>query len=113
MSGVGARDTGYGFRDSGLGARRLAIDDCRLPIAGHREGLGDALQGENLFRYAGGKVHKQKMVFVIEVILAALVNNPHQIILGRSWIGNNPVNLAGNKRSLIVRIVNAKSEWFR
>jgi hypothetical protein len=49
---------------------------------------------------------------MIEVILADLVDNPHQIILGRHRIGKNPLNLAGNERRLIVGIVDAKSERF-
>ncbi len=75
--------------------------------------LGSTLQGEDLFLYRWRKVHKHKITFVIKVILATLINDPHQIIFGRSRIGKNPINLAGDERRLIVAVVDTKSERFR
>ncbi len=53
------------------------------------------------------------MSFVIEVILAALIDDPHQIIFGRSRIGKNPIDLAGDEGRLIIGVVDAKSKRFR
>ena len=122
MCGLDPTCERYGHSSRGL-APRFKLCDSRLfslmfvtyrnaALRSAPAPLGDGLQGENLFRHTGGKVHKQEVVFVIEVILAAFVNNPHQIILGRCRIGKNPINLAGNERRLIVRIVNAKNEGF-
>jgi hypothetical protein len=48
---------------------------------------------------------------MVEVVLATLIDDAHQIILGRSRIGKNAVDLAEDERSLIVAVVNAKSKW--
>src|ERR1035438_9484131 len=102
--------------DSPYGERRAGAE-AGFKLCGPSDGsefrsLGNTLHGENLFRYAGGKVHEQEIIFVIEVVLATFVDDSHQIILGRRRIGKNPIYLARNERRLIVGIVNAKSERF-
>src|SRR3990167_3892670 len=52
------------------------------------------------------------MTFVIEIILAALIHDPHQIIFGRSQIRKNPIDLAGEEGRLVIRVVYTKSERF-
>jgi hypothetical protein len=63
--------------------------------------LGDALQCENSLLYRGREVDEHKMALVIEVILAALIDDPHQIVFGRFRIGADPVYLARDKRRSI------------
>jgi hypothetical protein len=50
------------------------------------------------------------MISVIQVILATLIGDPDQIILGRCRIGKNPVNLPGDERRLIAGVVDTKGE---
>lgn len=80
---------------------------------GYTPWLGSALQCKDLFLHRGWKVHKHKVTFVIKVILATLINDSRQIISGRSRIGKNPINLAGDERRLVVAVVDTKSEQFR
>ena len=76
--------------------------------------LGGALQcKDHLLLHCRWKVHKHKMTFVVQVILAALIDNPHQLISGRSRIGKNPIDLAGDQGRLIAGVVDTKSERFR
>src|SRR5436190_13977045 len=108
LFGVREPDPAFSGRKLGFGQGRISAacqrggtDPKRRQAAALRRrsapaigSLRDALQGENLFLYTRWKVHKQKIAYVMEVILSALVDNPHQIILGRLRIGKNPINLA-------------------
>ncbi len=61
----------------------------------------------------GGGIHKQEMVSMIKVILAALVDNPHEIIFDSYRIRKNLVYLTKNQRRLIFSVVDTESKRFR
>src|SRR5450759_3527693 len=74
---------------------------------------GSALQCKNFFLHGWWKVHKHKLTLVIEVILAAFINDPDQVVFGRSWIGENPIDLAGDQGGLVAGVVDTKCEGLR
>jgi hypothetical protein len=54
---------------------------------GCRAGLAGSLKCENLPAYRLRKIDEGKLSLVEEIILPALVDNPYQVVFGRSDIG--------------------------
>ncbi|MGH9401715.1 MAG: hypothetical protein ACRD2P_06375 [Terriglobia bacterium] len=59
-----------------------------------RQPLSNALECKDFFLYGGREVHKHKVAFVVEVIFSTFIDDPNQIILGCSQVGENPVDFA-------------------
>ena len=72
--------------------------------------LSGGLKGQCFLLDGFGEVHKNKVVFVIEVVLATLVNDSNEVILSCSRIWENPIDFAEDKRHLVVGIIDAESE---
>ncbi len=53
------------------------------------------------------------MTFVIQVILATPIDDPHEIIASCFRIAKNPIDLAGDEGRLIAAVVDTKSKWLR
>ena len=53
------------------------------------------------------KIYKYEMVFVIQVVFAAFVDNAHQVIFRRNRIGKKPIDLARYKRCSIISVIDA------
>ena len=49
---------------------------------------------------------------MIQIILATLIDDPHQIVQGRSRIGKDPVDLPWDEGRLIAAVIDTKSEGF-
>ena len=73
--------------------------------------LAGVFQGEYALRYRRRKVDEEKIALVIQVVLAAFINDPDKIILRGLWIRNDLVDLAWNERRLVVGVVDAQSKW--
>jgi len=67
-----------------------------MGLSTHQGLSGRVLQSEDLPLDRRWKIHKYEMVFVIQIILATLIDDSDQIILGRSRIGENPVDFASD-----------------
>lgn len=98
-------------RPNGSAAQHHKLSDCNLAAVRLSVWLGSGgLEGSNLFRDSSWQIHKDKVGFVIEIVLAALIHNSHQIILGRLLIRDDSIHLAGNQRSFIIGIIHAEGE---
>src|SRR5207249_5540001 len=82
--------------------------EIRMPSAS-----GGALQGNDLLFHGWRKIHKYKKTLMIQIILATLIDDPHQIVQRRSRIGKDPVDLPWDKGRLIAAVIDTKSEGFR
>ena len=54
------------------------------------------LNRENLLFDGSWEINEDKLIFVEEVVLPGLVDNPHEVILGSAGIMNDSVYLAQN-----------------
>lgn len=71
------------------------------------EVLGGALYGENLLPDGAREVHKHEIALVVQVVLAAFVDNAYEIILGSFGVRLEPIDLAEDEGCLIVGVINA------
>jgi hypothetical protein len=53
------------------------------------------------------------MALVVQIILATLVDDSHEIILGRSWIRENPIDFSPDQGCLIVGVIDADRKFLR
>jgi hypothetical protein len=67
------------------------------------------LKSENLPSYSLGKLDKSELMFVEEVVVPALVDDPYEIVLGCSGIGQNSIDLAEDERGFIPRSPSASA----
>jgi hypothetical protein len=70
------------------------------------------LKSENLPSYSLGKLDKSELMFVEKVVVPALVDDPYEIVLGCSGIGQNSIDLAEDERGFIPRILEAQRKLF-
>ena len=73
--------------------------------------LAGFLKSKNLLPYGLWKVDKGELSSVEQVIVAAFIDDPYQIVLGRSRIGHNSIDLAEDERSFIPSILKAQRKW--
>ena len=52
------------------------------------------MERQDLFRDSLGEVHEDEMTLVVEVVLATLIYDPDQIVLGRFRIRDDPIHFA-------------------
>jgi hypothetical protein len=52
------------------------------------------------------------MAAMVEAVLAALVNDPCEIVLGRWRVGKDCIELAEDERPLVVAVVDSESKRF-
>ena len=56
------------------------------------------------------KIDDLKLTLVEEVVLTALVDNPHQIVFGRTRTGQYTIDLTKNERGLIAGVLQTDRE---
>ena len=71
------------------------------------------MKGEDLLSNSAGKIHENEMCPVVQIVLAALVYDADQIVLGGLWIRENSIDLAEDKGCFIATIVDAQRERLR
>jgi len=74
--------------------------------------LAGFLESENLLPYSLRKVDEGELSFVKKVIVPTLVNDPYEIVLGCSRIGQNSIDLAEDQRGFVPGILEAQRKWF-
>ena len=114
---VGALRTGRaGWDDVGVlrvdRARQRHDSACRPAHSPLNWALAGFLKSENLLSYSLGKVDKSELVFVEKVVVPALVDDPYEIVLGCSRIGQNPIDLAEDQRGFVPSILEAQRKLF-
>ena len=75
--------------------------------------LAGLLKSENLFSHSLGKVDKSELAFEKKVVLPALVDDPHEIVLGCSCIGQDSIDLTEDQRGFVPFIFEAQRKLFR
>ena len=70
--------------------------------------LAGFLKSENLLSYSLGKVNKSELSFVEKVIVPALVDDPYEIILGCTRIGQDSIDVAEDQRGFVPGILEAQ-----
>ena len=68
----------------------------RLMARALRQVLAGFSKSENLPSYSLGKVDKSELMFVEKVVVPALVDDPHEVVLRRLRIGYDSIDLAKN-----------------
>ena len=72
--------------------------------------LTSNLQGEDFSFYGRWEIHKHKETLMIKVVLTALVDDPNQVVFGRSSIRMDSVDLAEDKRRLVIGVIDTEHE---
>ena len=70
------------------------------------------LKSENLFSHSLRKVDKSELAFVKKIVLAALVDDPYEIVLGCSRVGQDSIDLAEDQRGFVPAIFEAERKSF-
>lgn len=66
------------------------------PFGGSIAVLAGVLYREDFLSYRRRKIDQDKLILVEEVILTAFVDDSHKVVLGRSRIRHDPVDLSQN-----------------
>lgn len=74
--------------------------------------LAGFLKSENLLPYSLRKVDEGELSFVEKVIVPALVDDPYEVVLGYSRIGQNSIDLAEEQRRFVPSILEAQRKLF-
>src|SRR2546425_397882 len=75
-----------------------------------QHGVGGVLQCKDLLLLRWWKNQEHKITLLIQVILAAIVDDAYQLISGCFRIRNNSIDLAGNQGRPVVGVVDTKGE---
>jgi hypothetical protein len=74
--------------------------------------LAGLLNRKNLPSYSPRKVDESELRLVKEVVVSAFVDDPNEIVLGRSQIWYNPIDLAQDQRGFISNVLKTERELF-
>lgn len=66
---------------------------CEIPLTP----LNGVFQFQVPLSYRRWKGDEEKVALVVQIVLAAFIHDAHQVIPGRARIGNDRLDLAGNK----------------
>ncbi len=86
---------------------QISNDPTRVTCNGQ---LGGDFKRSNPLRNGSWKIDKDEMSLVIEIILAAFVHDPHQIVLSSLRIRDDSIHLARNQRGFVIGVVLAEGE---
>ena len=87
---------------------QISNDPTRVTCNGQLNGGG--FKRSNPLRNGSWKIDKDEMSLVIEIILAALVHDPHEIVLSSSRIQDDSIHLARNQRDFVIGVIHAEDE---
>src|SRR5206468_12186164 len=95
-------------RQASAAALHDPIEHRRLPAV-----LAGSLKSEKFFPHGLRKFDEGKLRLIEKVVVPALVDDPHEIVLGGSCIWQNSIDLAEDQRGLVPTILEAQRKLFR